>query len=141
MTSNKQTKPLSELWQRRDLLSGKASDHVRTSALAGLAVAWLFAGASEGDLSKLATAPKGVLVAAGLLAAGLAADILHYYLGAWAFRHLAKDYESKGKVDTDLVEVPLWVPRVPNGLYNLKVPLLFVGWGVLVYKFLDAAFS
>lgn len=138
MTPKKQTKPLEEVWSRHQFFSGKASDHVRTSALAGLAVAWLFTGASEGDLTKLETAPEGLLLAAGLFAASLAADILHYFLGAWKFRKLAKTYEAAGKTDADLVEIPLGVPRVPYVAYNVKVWLLFIGYVVLVLVFASA---
>lgn len=134
----RQTQPLSTLWQRHKGLSGKASDHVRTSALAGLAVAWLFAGGSGGDLGKLATAPTGLLIAAAVFAASLAADILHYFVGAWVFRRLARECEDAGKVQDDQVEVPRWVPRVPYIFYNIKVWLLFTGYAVLVIVFLNA---
>jgi hypothetical protein len=134
-----QTFPLSALWTRRSEFSTHASTHVRTSALAGLAVAWLFAGGTEGDLSTLTSAHKGLLLAAAVFAASLGADILQYFLGAAVFRWLARHYETRdNKVNTDLVAVPAWVPRVPAFFYNVKVILLFGGYAVLVYVFLES---
>lgn len=133
-----QTYPLSTLWERYTELSGHASAHVRTSALAGLAVSWLFAGGTAGDFNKLSAAPTGLLLAAAVFAASLGADILHYFVGAWRFRKLAKDWEGEGKVNSDLVKVPPKVPRVAYGFYNVKVWLLFAGYVVLVVAFVDA---
>ena len=137
--AEKQTQPLSTIWQRYREMSGFASGHVRTSALAGLAAAWLFTGASGGDLSKLATAPDGLLLAAGLFAASLSADILHYYIGAEIFRRVARAAEDEGKIKDNEVEVRRYVPLVPFIFYNVKVLLLFAGYAALVYKFVEAA--
>jgi hypothetical protein len=139
--AQKQTVPLKALLDRNTELTGKASEHVRTSALAGLAVAWLFTGASEGDLSKLASAPTGLLIAAALFAASLSGDILHYYLQARAFKTVARGYEKKGKVSSDQVELRTWVPGVGYFFYNAKVILLFAGYGVLVFVFAKAVFD
>lgn len=133
-----QTHALSALWARRTYLSGEASTHVRTSALAGLAVAWLFAGGTSGDLSTLATAPTGLLIAAAVFAASLGSDILHYYAGAEVFRHVARRAEKRGKSHEAPVTLHPVVPGVLALFYNLKVVLLFAGYVVLVIVFLSA---
>ena len=138
MSAGKQTHALSALWARNRELSGFASEHVRTSALAGLAVAWLFTGASEGDISKLATASDGLLVAAGFFAASLSMDILHYYVGALVFQRVARAAELAGKVADDAVEVRPWVPRVPRFFYNAMDFLLFAGYALLACEFASA---
>ncbi|WP_193608261.1 hypothetical protein [Nocardioides lijunqiniae] len=135
---NGPTLPLSTFWLRRSEFSGHASTHVRTSALAGLGVAWLFAGGTDGDLSTLATAPKGLLIAAAIFAASLGADILQYFVGAQVYRSLARHYEKQDYAIDDLVPNPPWAPLIPAIFYNLKVVLLFGGYTVLVVVFLRA---
>jgi hypothetical protein len=132
-----QTIPLCKLWARRLELSGHASTHVRTTALAGLGVAWLFAGGTEGDLSTLATASTGLLIAAALFATSLSADILQYFVGAEVYRSLARHYEKRyNKSGDDPVPNPPWAPIIPATFYNIKVVALFAGYAGLVAVFL-----
>lgn len=132
-----QTKPLSYVFTRSTELSGYASTHVRTSALAGIAIVWLFAGDASG-LSRLAAAPPLLVAAGGAFASSLGADILHYYASAWRWRKLAKEYENKGEFGDNPVKVPVSVPRVGYIFYNAKVVLLLLGYVLVTIEFVLA---
>lgn len=134
-----QTHPLGVLWERDQFFTARASETVRNSAIAGLAAAWLFSGSSDGDLSKLSTAPDGLLWAGAFFALTLGVDIAHYAVAATLFRNKAIEYENEGKVNTDVVELPPWIPDVIRGFWYAKTALLAVAYVILMVQLIHAA--
>jgi hypothetical protein len=130
---------LKDVRQRYYALTTKASEAVRTSAIAGLAAVWLFSGSSTG-LSRLATAPDSLMLAGGLFALSLAFDILHYFAGGWTWRIYVRGQERKGKHDEDDLTWPRWIPAIPEILYTMKTVCLFVGYAILGGVLVNAAF-
>jgi len=123
-----------ELWARRDYYSGKASDNVRNSAIAGLVAVWLFSDGDDDGLSALKSAPSGLLIAGALFALSLAVDIAHYFFAARTVANFTLDQEViyKGPNDPPKgIDPPNdWMDRIEL-LYNAKTVLLFTGYMTL----------
>lgn len=129
---------LKEVRQRAYDYSSLTSERTRTSAIAGLAAAWLFSGSSEGDLSKLATAPDGLLWSGGFFAASLALDLLHYLAGSIIWASYVHCVEGNHEEKDELRWSPS-LPVLPYLLYLGKVITAVIGYLVLGGVLLHAA--
>lgn len=136
---------LGDVRQQYTSYTAKASETVRNSAIAGLAGAWLFSGASDGELDKLATSPDGLLWAGAFFAATLGFDIAHYFSGGLAMGFRTKfaehaDRKAGRKSDeTRMITISPWLARIPRTFYVLKVVCLIVGYVFLAAVLFNAA--
>jgi len=128
------TRTIGDLYQEYRGYSAKASDGVRTLAIAGIAAVWLFTGATEGSLARIGDTPPLLLLAGVLFGLSLMFDVLHYVGGAYAYRRVARTgerviHERKEDLRLDSeAEVPDWLPRVPAAFFLAKIIALFLGW-------------
>jgi len=82
---------LSQYKQESYELSGKASDVTRTAALAGIGIVWVF----RTDPTTVPAIPQQLLTPLLLFAAALAADLLHYVVGAMIWGTFHRYHESR----------------------------------------------
>lgn len=70
---------------------------------------------------------------AGFIVAALGLDLLQYVIGAFRVGRVAKRAETAGKTEDDAVLYPKGHPRIMNGIWWLKVALVIVAWGLLLW--------
>lgn len=130
-----------DLWERYYSYSGKASDNVRNSAIAGLAAVWLFSDPGEASRTALETAPGLLLIAGGFFAASLGLDILHYFVAAETVKRYTESREDAHegpKEDVDVTPPRGWM-RWPTWFYRSKVLALAIGYALMVIVLIDYA--
>ncbi len=64
-----------DVWDRVDTYTKTASDNVRTYALAGLGIVWLFTGLSNGKLTDIEAVPTLFVWSAGFFGGALVLDV------------------------------------------------------------------
>jgi hypothetical protein len=121
---------LADIYQRYYDDTARASESVRTLALAGLAASWLFGGGDRIDLEHL-NISRPLLLAGALFASTLVVDLAHSVVGGVLYRWYARRMETTVDPD-DTVEVPAWLPRVPTSFYYAKIVLLAAGYVLLL---------
>lgn len=71
-------------------------------------------------------------------------DVLHYVGGAYAYRRGATTGEraieahSEDTLSESEVEVPDWLPRVPETFFVTKIVALFSGWACFTVALVQA---
>jgi hypothetical protein len=118
-----------DIWARVDAYTQKASDNVRTYAIAGLAGVWLFTGLSEGSLTDIQKVPALFIISGGVFAAALAMDVLHYVVGGYAYRRWLLEPAQRAKKDTEDVILPSRVRAWPFTFYYAKLLSCAVAYG------------
>ena len=115
---------LADVQRTYEAASAKASDIARQLAFAGVAIVWLFSGAT-GTVDQLRV--TGRLLVAGLfLVSALALDLLHavYRAAAWGIygRILERRGRSRG------VDAPAWINWPSIGLFGGKILAVAVAY-------------
>lgn len=129
---------LSELQERRRDASTAASNQVRTLALSGLAVVWLFT--ADFFKKKAAARPSEILAIAGaVFAAALLFDLFQLVLRAvslWAVYHRRwKKLEGTDGADDAEILVGDWPNRLTTPPFFLKLAALLSGYVCLAIYF------
>lgn len=124
---------LKELTDAKNANTGKASDVVRQSVLAGVAVIWLLR-------NEHAVVPlnRELLLCLFWFGLSLAADVIQYLFmsTAWVVYLWSKLAEKVG--DATEFQEPKWVPRTGYCIFWLKIILAIVGWFFLAKHLLHA---
>lgn len=111
---------LDEVHDLYDRASAKASDIARQLAFAGIAIVWLFSGATTGATDGLRV-PDGLLAAGFVLVLMLSLDFLHAVYRAGAFAAYARYLEWKTAAQ-DNDGAPAWI----------HWPSIVLFWGKLI---------
>jgi hypothetical protein len=121
---------LSEYRETYHTFSGKASDAARSAAFAGIAIAWLFRNETPGSAPRL---PQELLLPTILLAAAIAADLLHYVIAAvvWGSFHRQEEKKLKDVNEDPDLSHPLWRYNVVASMYWIKLLLVIGGYAFL----------
>lgn len=96
--------------------SGKTSDNVRQLALAGIAVVWIF----KFDVNGSPHVPPELLLPLGLIAFGLAVDVVQYAVGTlcwgiynrWKEQKVGEDVEFKAPRQINWAALTFFVVKV-----------------------------
>ena len=133
---------LSELGEWKRDASEKASAQLRSLALAGLAVVWLFAGPFfKGTVPD--KPDKALFVAGALLIVALAFDVLQMVARTLildvVYDRVEKTPEAQAALaageDIEVTGVGEWLNLITGALFYLKVVTLAVGYGFIVAFF------
>lgn len=117
--------------------SARASEVARQLAFAGIALVWVFSGAS--DAKGLLQMPSALQLAGVGLAASLASDLLQYALATvlWAWWHRSSEkqqLESTNRIDDDLeIVTPPWINYPALVFFYAKLGTLVVAYGIIVW--------
>jgi hypothetical protein len=117
---------------RYEARSTKASDVSRQLAFAGVAIAWLFSGATK-LLSPHVQIPSGLLSAGLIFVIALAFDLLQY-VGAtlfWGLYSRIKELQVMAKHVGEPFISPRWLNWPALWFFVLKLIALVVGYAVL----------
>jgi hypothetical protein len=126
------TLKLEAVFERYYELSRKASESVRTLALAGLAAVWLFSGGDQTDINDL-NIPRALLVGGALFVTALTLDLLHSTVGSFMYGTWARRKVGSG-IELDAgVELPSWLARVLWLFFVGKTSALIAGYVVLLW--------
>ncbi|MBU8920576.1 MAG: hypothetical protein KOO63_01835 [Bacteroidales bacterium] len=114
--------------------TGKVSEAVRSLALAGIGIIWVF----RVPESKGFEVVGDLYLPAALFAISLALDLLHYVAGTviWGTYHRYKETRSNVDKETEFL-APLWLNWPTNVLFWAKTIVIVPGFYVLI-KFLIA---
>lgn len=114
--------------------SGAVSTAVRTLAVAGLALVWVFHGKTDdGTL----TLTRPLLRAAVVFALSMAVDLTQYVVGTLLWKREDSRLDKLGKRNDDEVEAPKWIPSVVLVFFWAKLACLALAY----YLFIAAAYD
>ncbi|MGJ4896583.1 MULTISPECIES: hypothetical protein [unclassified Bradyrhizobium] len=114
--------------------SGKVSDICRHLGLTGVVIIWTF----KKDVTGRSAIPRELLIPLLLIACGLLADLLQYFLGAiiWFLYYRKQEIvgikENEDFRHTPLLDLPMHI------LFLLKAVLLAVAYGYIASYFYRA---
>jgi len=110
--------------------SGKASDVSRQLAFAAIAIVWLFKQDKAGQLA----IPRELFLPSILVVLALAADLLHYCLGAVTWYLFYRSKERKKVPETAEIQHSEWLERPISFLFWVKIILVIVAyWFILKF--------
>lgn len=108
--------------------SRRASEAVRTSALAGVAAVWIVSQTYKDDSGTLFSHSQYFEFAALLFIIALALDLLHSFASSIVFWKLAQDLDAEFEEDEQGLNsehrLPKWATRIPWYFYLLKALVL-----------------
>jgi hypothetical protein len=114
---------LADVQHTYEVASAKASDIARQLAFAGVAIVWLFSGATSTDQLRV----TGRLLAAGLfLVIALALDLFHVVYRAAAWGIYGRVLERRG--GSRDVDAPAWINWPSIGLFSGKLVALVIAY-------------
>jgi hypothetical protein len=121
---------LSEVREKYEDESGKASDLVRQLAFAGIAVIWVFSGSSlvAGRLH----VPSDLIWPGILLVSALTLDFLQYATGASIWGGYGRILEKHDVADDEEIDYPAWINWPALLFFWGKQLLLLIAYGLLL---------
>ena len=126
---------LEEIRKGYEETSGTFSSTVRTLAISGTAIAWLF-------LTKKSVGESSILmiVALGLCVLTLIGDLLQNYILSIKWYHFYKQMRDKGKKEDEEVNEPENKNKWGWYLYHAKLGALIIGY-ILIVVYVIIAFT
>jgi len=113
-----------------DTFSGKASEIVRSLALAGIAVIWVFKTDGQDGVINL---PGPLWWGALAIVVAVGFDLLHYVAGSltWGIYHWYKEQKTKTK-ETETFEAPDMINLGAYIFFGLKIVAIGIGYGFIL---------